>query len=92
MEFRETMIYLATRKVPGDKDIIHEFYMNGLFYSYGQNRYRVCGLDGNKTEHIVCASFEYELPETLNIITYYNHIDRMIILERIVEQKIFENI
>ena len=42
--------------------------------------------------YIPCDSFEYELPETLNIIEYNHFEERIKKLSKIIEEKIFEKL
>lgn len=94
------MIYLASRKpTKHDEYTSHEFYYDGAlyFHSFGviSNPYMMYGkfiLGINSSSYEKCDSFEYELPETLNIIEYTWFRERVTMLFDIVEQKIFDNI
>lgn len=91
------MIYLASRKYHPHYEI-HEFYHDGYLFNVNpsDNVYRKTKIDVNlgKKPHsyIPCSMFDYELPETLNFVEYNNFEERIDMLSKIIEEKIFENI
>lgn len=92
------MIYLASRKYIKNYEI-HDFYYDGYLFNVNvisrKTAYSKTKIDSDleKTHsYIPCDSFEYELPETLNIIEYNHFEERIKMLSKIIEEKIFEKL
>lgn len=89
------MIYLCSdfEKIVGSL-YSHEFYYDGKFYSHKIHdieEYYVCDIDTDK-EYNLCGKFDYILPAELNMVNYINFRQRLEILKKIVERKIFEKL
>jgi hypothetical protein len=89
------MIYLGTQQY--DTATSHEFYHIGKFYTldihnYGDIKIYEYYVLYNNNGYTKCEKFDYILPEKLNYIEYDNFHERMIILQQIIESKIYENL
>lgn len=90
------MIYLASSKGYGHT-IRHEFYHDGYIYlvqivQIGNFYYNYDKIQIGSAGYRTTEPFEYELPETLNIIEYNNFEERMSILNSIIEKIIFDKL
>lgn len=64
------MIYLFTIKI--HNDIIHKFYMDGMIYIHNISMdVYLYDSDYKKFDTKSCEKFEYELPNSLNIIEFF---------------------